>query len=322
MTVTDQLRSAARQGLATVRPRVLPWIGRLGTLMPTRRVTLLVAAALAVLVGWQLGALIWLAVAFSGAATTAASSTVPLAESFQQSNVRFGDDRSVTEGLFGERSGDERTLQQIPDEVPETRLDLALKGVLAFEEGDGFAFIETPGGDESVYGPGDELPGDARLRFVYRDRVLLSRPGGLETLRLARADSVASGSRNGRRSTAASASASFDQSQAGQTAGRLRARLMQEPAEMMRMVRFEPYEQDGELQGFRLQPRGSEYEELLSNLGLTADDVVTAINGIPLNDRGRVGEALEALRTAEQLQVQFLRDGESRSVTIPVADTS
>lgn len=320
MTATEQLRSAVPQGLAAAHRLVMPWIRRLGVLLSARRASLVVAAGLAVLVGWQLGALIWLATGIPGAATAPATSDVSLAEPFQQSGVRSGEEAPVAKGLFGERSGNKGTaLQRIPEEVPDTRLDLTLRGVLALENGEGFAFIASPGGEEDVYRPGDELPGDARLRFVYPDRVLLSRPGGLESLWLERSDADASGSRNIRDSD--TADEAFDSSRAGQIASRLRNRLLQEPAELMNMVRFEPHESDGELQGFRMQPRGSENRELLHDLGLTSDDVITAINGIPLDDSSRITEAIKALRTADQLQVRFRRAGESRTLTIPISGT-
>lgn len=285
--------------------------------MPVRRATLVAAAALTGVLGWQLGALFWLVATGPDVATGSALSTAAPAESSPPSDASRDKERMIARGLFGERPDDMRSAQDIPEDAPETQLDLTLRGVLSLGGGEGFAFIVTREGEETVYSPGEELPGDARLRRVHRDRILLSRRGRLETLRLERADPDSSDSAG--RQQASAANATLERTQAGETARQLRTRLRQEPAEVMRMVRFEPHEENGELQGFRLQPRGPGNEEILRNLGLTPDDVVTAINGISLQDRSRLGAALEALRTAEQIQVQFLRDGDARSLSIPLA---
>ena len=96
--------------------------------------------------------------------------------------------RSVAEyHLFG-RSPErgERKRRDIPTEAPETRLNLALKGILASGgEGRGAAIIDS-GDGQKVYVAGADLPGNAILERVQNDRVILSRDGNFEMLRLDR----------------------------------------------------------------------------------------------------------------------------------------
>ncbi|MCG5529278.1 type II secretion system protein GspC [Halorhodospira halochloris] len=89
--------------------------------------------------------------------------------------------------LFG-RPPEQREEQrrEIPTDAPETRLDLSLKGILASGgEGQGAAIIDA-GDGQKVFIAGAELPGDAVLERVQNDRVILSRDGNFEMLRLDR----------------------------------------------------------------------------------------------------------------------------------------
>jgi general secretion pathway protein C len=69
------------------------------------------------------------------------------------------------------------------ENLPKTNLRLILRGALAADgEFPGSALIEHPDGETEVYMVGDSLPGDARLRTVLSNRVILERNGTLESL--------------------------------------------------------------------------------------------------------------------------------------------
>lgn len=85
--------------------------------------------------------------------------------------------------LFGE-AGESATDQKIDTEnLPETNLRLFLRGVLA-ASGDfpGSALIEDDKSRTEAYLIGDELPGNAKLRSVHANRVIIQRGGKLENL--------------------------------------------------------------------------------------------------------------------------------------------
>ena len=69
------------------------------------------------------------------------------------------------------------------EDLPETNLRLFLRGVLA-SDGDfpGSALIEDDKSKTEAYLVGDELPGNAKLRSVHPNRVILDRAGKLENL--------------------------------------------------------------------------------------------------------------------------------------------
>ncbi len=69
------------------------------------------------------------------------------------------------------------------DNLPETTLQLTLRGAfMATTSSIGGAIIEDEAKQAAHYTVGDELPGDAELKGVYADRIVLSRNGVLETL--------------------------------------------------------------------------------------------------------------------------------------------
>lgn len=298
---------------ATSRTQLRPgrWLPGLHAAASNARLPLLAAILLALMLGWQLAGIGW--------------RLLPTAEPGQPAAARIVEPDMVDAGssnsgamrrlaslhLFGtppdeDTATAERSAE--PEDAPETRLDLDLRGLFAVADGQGYAIIRTAGDGEQVFAVGDRLPGNARITGIYGDRLLLRRDSNLETLWLGDARKEATADRrNGPPDQPATEMA--------QTARTLRAELLDNPAQLARMVRFQPYQQDGELIGFRLRPRG-DHAETLRELGLTSEDVLTEVNGIPLNDPRRGEEALEELRDAREVNVELLRDGQRMNVTL------
>ncbi|MCH8498615.1 MAG: general secretion pathway protein GspC [Marinobacter sp.] len=84
--------------------------------------------------------------------------------------------------LFG-RVVEDAAPPPVTENLPTTNLRLFLRGVLA-ATGDfpASALIEGGNGQTEAYLVGDELPGNARLRSVHPNRVILERGGRLENL--------------------------------------------------------------------------------------------------------------------------------------------
>ncbi|MDX1634569.1 MAG: type II secretion system protein N [Marinobacter sp.] len=85
--------------------------------------------------------------------------------------------------LFGQPGAQAEPEAVDTENLPETNLQLTLRGVLA-AEGDqpASALVEDPRGQTEAYMIGDELPGDATLRSVHPNRVIIARDGKLENL--------------------------------------------------------------------------------------------------------------------------------------------
>ena len=85
--------------------------------------------------------------------------------------------------LFGSAAEGTDSPELDTENLPETNLRLSLRGVLA-ADGDfpGSALIEDDKGKTEAYLVGNELPGNAKLRTVFPNRVIIERAGKLENL--------------------------------------------------------------------------------------------------------------------------------------------
>ncbi|WP_100640881.1 type II secretion system protein N [Marinobacter salexigens] len=85
--------------------------------------------------------------------------------------------------LFGSAQLGESQADENTEDLPETNLRIFLRGVLAGDgEFPGSALIEDDKNKTDVFLVGDELPGNAKLRSVHPNRVVLDRGGKLENL--------------------------------------------------------------------------------------------------------------------------------------------
>ena len=85
--------------------------------------------------------------------------------------------------LFGDASNLKEAPEPNIDDLPETNLQLVLRGVMS-ASGDfpGSALVEDSERNTEAYIVGDELPGNATLRTVRPDRIVIERSGRLENL--------------------------------------------------------------------------------------------------------------------------------------------
>jgi general secretion pathway protein C len=198
----------------------------------------------------------------------------------------------------------------------ETSLKLVLRGVLAEEDPAlGVALIAEEGARERAYHVGDELPGGARLEGVYPDRVALSRAGVTETLSLPRAS--AADSAGAPRASAPGASQAalrgytpvFTQPQMlpGVDLSQATRGMAIDPERLARDITVLPVLEGGKFAGVRLS--GGRDAALLGQLGLRPTDVVTAVNGIPLDSLERGQQIAETLRESRTANVTVRRDG-------------
>ena len=81
-----------------------------------------------------------------------------------------------------------------------------------------------------------------------------------------------------------------------------------------KQVQVFPVFANGRMQGVRLG--AGRDSDLLSRAGLRPTDIVTSVNGIPLDGPARQMELLSALRDARSLQVEVQRDGKPVKIRI------
>lgn len=193
-----------------------------------------------------------------------------------------------------------------PTAAPETRLNLRLVGVFATGDSSAIAIIASGNRPEAVYGIGDTVPGGAVIRAVYADRILIERAGALETLKLPEE------SLGGNAFTPATPGPATSTGDLGSDLQQYRREAMRNPARMAEMMDAQPVEEGGRFVGFRLTPKAD--LPLFAQLGFQPGDVVTEVNGVPL-DRPEAGiRALRQLATAREINVTVLRNGSPQTI--------
>ncbi len=218
--------------------------------------------------------------------------------------------------------------------APATTLSLILRGTFASADPRaGIAVIADQSGDERAYSVGEEVTPGARLSAVYPDHIVLSHDGVEEGLKLPRDRNLAPGdivkatpatatsrvanspiatplATGGTQPTAAAAQTAQAPTGWQQTVAQMR----QNPAELMKRVQVVPVLDGGKLTGVRLSASGD--AALIRQIGLLPGDVVTAVNGMPIDSFARGEEIMSNLSNSSSVHVTVLRDGKPIALTV------
>ena len=214
--------------------------------------------------------------------------------------------------LFG--SAAEAVVEQSAQEAPDTTIPLKLLGVYAAETPLlASAIVAQNSGQQEVVFVGGDMPGGhGKLKEVFSDRVVIDRNGRLETLRMedltgqlaammqVQNDAVVKPAGEG----------TLDKRYDPQVSAAIqdfREKLNTDPASLTDIMRVEPAYVNGEMQGYRIGP--GKDRKLFARFGLQANDLVTAINGVRMDDPTRAFTMMNDINSAKELNIT-LRRGE------------
>ncbi|WP_455212707.1 type II secretion system protein GspC [Kaarinaea lacus] len=209
--------------------------------------------------------------------------------------------------------------------APETRLNLKLRGVFSSQDKEiARAIIADAKGDDESYAIGDEVPGGAILNDIFEDRVILERNGQLETLKLpveslpgeTIADTNPGMHSRVMRGSAPAQTIDTATADTSQILRHYRDALINDPQSVMGLVRVQPYNKGGKLEGYRIRP--GKDRQLLTKFGLRSGDIVKAVNGVPMDNPIKALEILRDLSTASSVTVDIERNGSPRSFTFQI----
>lgn len=280
-------------------------------LRPDSRAGAWLATALAlitvVVMAWEAARLTWLLwPTASSTPPPAAADATPLSATPPQA-AGPGIESILAAHPFGMADAGATPAEDAPVDAPDTTLDLTLNGILYDSDSSQSRALITPQrGETGVFSVGAEVTSGASIRFIHSDRVILSRDGRLEALRLAE--------RRLQGATATTPPAPTE-TDSTTTLSQLRQRIADDPGALQQMLQPQPaYDDAGNLQGFRITP-GSD-QALLEASGLQAGDLVTEIAGITLDSQTASMEAMERMSNAERVTITVERDGESRRLLL------
>jgi general secretion pathway protein C len=165
-----------------------------------------------------------------------------------------------------------------------------------------------------VYSVGDNV-GGASLHSVYLDHVILDRNGQLETLLLPRQlDSGMRGPPVVRRAGGDPRTVA--------AVDNIRRLVQQDPSILDQVMRTVPSYDNaaGRLRGFRAYPGRN--RQIFNKLGLRPGDLVTAINGTPLDDPQRSQDVFNTIQTSDHATVTIERGGQKQDITLNIAQVA
>lgn len=198
--------------------------------------------------------------------------------------------------------------------APQTNLALVLTGVIAnTDPATGIAILGESAQSAKVFLIGDTVPGGAKLHAVYPDRVVLERAGALESLLLPQQ----SGPSTFASATNAPLPAQLPTAADVQILDRMRKLIASDPGVIGDVMRPQPVFAEGKQRGYRVYPGRN--RAAFSRLGLRPGDLVTAINGTPLDDPSRGNEIFRTLGSSAEAHVTVMRSGRQEELTLNMA---
>lgn len=287
---------------------------RSGWSVPAARV---VEAGLCALLAWIAAQALWFIIYGTDALnlTVAAPSGSPAAATLFAGRGPAG----AAAGLFDPLETAETPAQTA---LPESQLNMTLRGVINSVGGAGSAVIETPGRGQRSLAVGAEIAPGVRLEAIHLDHVIINRRGTRESLFLTEAaaqrarQAREAGPRPGGRAMTA-ASGAFSEA-ASPLSGRpdraLAATLDRE--DWIDGLRLEPVLRGGGVVGLRV--REASAIEVLRASGLLPGDVIVRLNGETLNSARAGAAALQALSAADRVVAQVRRGDEEITLEAPL----
>ncbi len=286
--------------LPTSLSRVTAVAGGAGSASWARSVPVWVSVGLVILLAWQAVQLTW---ALLGVRPTPAVPPVTSGPPAAPAGPAIDIPGIVNAHLFGvaDASGSGET---DPTAVATTQMNLVLAGTIAHADPQqGYAIVGESPATARVYSVGKTITGGTKLHSVYPDRVILDRGGKLEALLLPK------------KFTGGGASASRPTPQPDANLGqRLQELAAQNPAAITEIIRPQPVFANGQQRGYRVYPGRNRQQ--FSRLGLMPGDLVTAINGTPLDDPARGMEILQSMNSATEVTVTVERNGQPTQISI------
>jgi general secretion pathway protein C len=199
-----------------------------------------------------------------------------------------------------------------PNAVAATQMNLVLVGTIAESDpAKGWAIIGESAASAKVYSVGKTIAGGTKLHEVYPDRVILDRGGRLEALMLPRKFQGGGVAGNAGSPTARPGAGGAASPMLGD---RIRELAGNGSDAITEILRPQPVFADGHQRGYRVYP-GRERAQF-AKLGLMPGDLVTAINGTPLDDPARGVEILQTMNSATDVTVSVERNGQPTQITI------
>jgi general secretion pathway protein C len=196
-------------------------------------------------------------------------------------------------------------------DAPQTSMPLVLTGVVAADDPQsGLAILGENANSVKVYAVGDNVPGGAKLHSVFGDRVVLDRNGTLESLPLPRQPQPG----------AAPPPSTAALQTTAPIMDRMRKLVADDPGVVADIMRPQPVFAQGKQRGYRVYPGRN--RQAFVHLGLHPGDLVTAINGTPLDDPSHGQDVFRTIGSSSEAHITVIRNGQQQDLTLNMAQVA
>lgn len=208
----------------------------------------------------------------------------------------------------------------------DTQLNLVLRGVIGSSTESAARAIIVAGDKADVYAVGDTLPvgNKVTLAKVLDVRVIINNNGNFESLWMFKDDPnapkltssfspppAATNDAGNFQSPSLIADKNPVYDSPSATAEPSMAQVTKTLADVVAMS---IYREGGQVVGYKIRPGRN--AELFDALGLQADDIVTAVNGVPLSAPGKVMEIYKSMGSATSANLEIRRGGSTVNLDV------
>jgi general secretion pathway protein C len=272
--------------------------------MLNHRITVLcVTALLAFYVLWQAGSLVWKWWLLNNESPQAAALVPASPQSTEpeslQNILRYPLIRSASNpATDGPASGDQ----------PKTSLNLRLVGLMySADQDQARAIIESEQDGARSYSTHERVADKAEIYSIEPDRVILLHAGRQEALMLDPENATSSNPSD------AESPPIIDPNK-NQASRQNSTNGPRKIDDVMRDFSATPVMEEGQLVGFRLEAVRN--PQIMNEWGIAPDDVITAVNGMPLNSQGRIMVLYDKLKRQKEFELTLINGGNSRTITV------
>ena len=205
----------------------------------------------------------------------------------------------------------ETPVEVVQPVVPKIKLNAKLHGIVAYKTQEGFALISNNNGPQKVYAKGDTLQEGVIISDIFPTKVVIDNNGIAEELLLPKKLNK-KGVRSSQQAAASLKKYKLPLPKAPTTRengtpdlNQFRQEILTDPRRLTDIFRASPAIINGQFIGFRI--RSGKNRKLFRQLNFRANDIITEVNGIVLDDASKGIEVLGQLENATNLSIKVKR---------------
>ncbi len=272
---------------------------------PSKALVMGVSTLLTVLMGLGAAHVFWQAYGHWAKVneTSALDRTQPLTNSKITNDIDYAQGIGSAH-LFGRLLVTKAPDQVTPLEIPDSSLNVAIKGILALADAQqSVAILSVENAADKVFKVGAELTLGHRVHQIVADGVVVDHRGKLEMIRLPRASMA----------DLAANSLNLDTNSAVGL-GQLRSEILSNPLALEQHIAFQPYTNNGTFVGY--QVNAGNKPVMFQKLGLQANDIVASIDGVSIGELAGRMDILTNLSIASSLTLGVIRNGQEQQLVV------